>query len=81
MILRFEIRVSVLVPDVSDLTTADTDVLAVGGCADLSLCDGFESMRLLNSHARTSRLEHEVRTMSEPYIPFHTDMDDHPWWG
>ena len=36
VILRSEIRVSVLEPDVSDLTTADTDVLAVGGCADLN---------------------------------------------
>ena len=35
-ILRSEIRVSMLEPDVSDLTTADTDVMAVGGCADLS---------------------------------------------
>ena len=65
VILRFEIRVSVLEPDVSDLKIADTDVLAVGVCADLSLCDGFESIRLLNSHARTSKPGHEIRTMSE----------------
>ena len=41
VILRSEIRVSVFEPDVSDLTTADTYVLAVGGCADLSPCARF----------------------------------------
>ena len=35
-ILKSEIRVSMLELDVSNLATADTDVLAVGGCADLS---------------------------------------------
>ena len=58
VILRCEISASVLEPDVSDLTTADTDVLAVAVCADLSPCDGFESMRLLDPHARTFRLKH-----------------------
>ena len=57
VILRSEIRVSVLEPDVSDLTSAGTDVLAVGGVG------GFEPARSIRMHIR---LEHEAQTMAEP---------------